>query len=274
VEPVVEAPAEVEATVEAPVEAEAIVEEKPVAAPAPAQDMYCPTCGAPVQPGDTFCGNCGAAVGAPPVEAEIAPIEPVLEEEVAEELPVFDATAEGAPVEEWVPEEIVIEEILVEEVEVEEAPAEVPAEAFVDEVVAPEFVEPEPMPPESVAIPEPAPLPEMAPVAETAAGPYLEIVDSGAHIPLVEQPALLIGRVDEVSGIYPDVDLTPHGGEEGGVSRRHTELQVVGGAWFAVDLDSTNGTFLNGTALQSKVPTPLSDGDRLTLGELEIVFHA
>jgi pSer/pThr/pTyr-binding forkhead associated (FHA) protein len=80
--------------------------------------------------------------------------------------------------------------------------------------------------------------------------------------------------MDEVSGIYPDVDLTPHGGEEGGVSRRHAELQYVGGGWFAMDLDSTNGTLLNGSELPPKVPTPLSDGDRLALGELEIVFHA
>ncbi len=29
---------------------------------------------------------------------------------------------------------------------------------------------------------------------------------------------ILIGREDAVSNIFPDVDLTPHGGEEGGVS--------------------------------------------------------
>jgi pSer/pThr/pTyr-binding forkhead associated (FHA) protein len=91
---------------------------------------------------------------------------------------------------------------------------------------------------------------------------------------LVAQTVSLVGRVDEVSGIYPDVDLTPHGGEEGGVSRRHAELRYEGGVWFAIDLDSTNGTFVNGVELQPKVRTPLSDGDRLALGELEISFHS
>jgi hypothetical protein len=266
-------PAAVEAVVETAIEpaleAEAVVAEvveaEPVAAPTHAQELYCPTCGARVGPGEAFCGNCGAAVAAPPIEAEIAPVEPILDEAAAEELPV-----EEAPVEEWVPEEIVIEEIVVEE-----APAEVAAEAVLAEAVEPEVIPPEPVPAAASALPlEAAPLPAPVPVVEATTGPYLEIVDSGAHIPLVEHPASLMGRVDEVSGIYPDVDLTPHGGEEGGVSRRHAELQYEAGAWFVVDLDSTNGTVLNGSGLQPKVRAPLNDGDRLALGELEIVFHA
>jgi hypothetical protein len=262
--------AAVEPAIEPAVEAEAVVAEvveaEPVAAPSRAQEVYCPTCGARVGPGEAFCGNCGAAVGAPPVEAEVAPIEPVLGE-AAEGLPV-----EEVPAEEWVPEEIVIEEIVVEEAAIEGAPAEVAAEAVPAE---PEVLPPEPVPATPSALPpQAAPVPEPVPVAEVTAGPYLEIVDSGAHIPLVEHATSLMGRVDEVSGIYPDVDLTPHGGEEGGVSRRHAELRYEAGAWFVVDLDSTNGTLLNGSGLQPKVRTPLNDGDRLTLGELEIVFHA
>jgi hypothetical protein len=270
---------EVETVIQTPVEAqvpvEEIVEAEPVSAPALEQDVYCPTCGAPVEPGDTFCGNCGASIGEAVIETEIAPIEPVLEE-AAGELPAEAAVAEPVPVEEWTPEEILIEEVVVEQVPADEAPAEaaeavapviVESEAVAPEAVEPEVVAPQPAPPQAAPEPEPVPIVEPA-------GPYLEIVDSGAHIPLVQQPASLMGRVDEVSGIYPDVDLTPHGGEEGGVSRRHAELQYVGGGWFVMDLDSTNGTLLNGSELPPKVPTPLSEGDRLALGELEIVFHA
>ena len=254
------------------VAAETIVEEivaapVPAAAPAPAQDVYCPTCGAPVQPEEAFCGNCGAAVGAPLVDVDIVPIEPMLDES-AEALPVEELVVEQAPVEEWVPQEILVEEVVVEQVVVEEAPAEVaplPEVAAAPEIVP--VVEPAPLP-------EPTALPDFEPVVPAATGPYLEIADSGAHIPLVAQAALLMGRVDEVSSIYPEIDLTPHGGEESGVSRRHAELQHVGGAWFVVDLDSTNGTFLNGAELQPKVRAPLSDGDRFALGELQIVFHA
>jgi hypothetical protein len=227
-----------------------------------AQDVYCHTCGAPVQPGEVFCGNCGAAVSAPPVQAEITPIEPILDEAAAIQ-PVEAAALppevafEQAPIEEWVPADILIEEVVVEQVIVEEPPVEVVAE-----------------PVEFAPLPEVAPLPEFELAVPAATGPYLEIVDSGAHIPLVEQSVTLMGRVDEVSSIYPDVDLTPHGGEEGGVSRRHAELHNERGAWFVVDLDSTNGTFINGAELQPKVRVPLNDGDRLSLGELQIVFHA
>src|SRR3990172_183094 len=34
----------------------------------------------------------------------------------------------------------------------------------------------------------------------------------------------LVGRADPVRGIFPEVDLTAHGGEESGVSRRHARL--------------------------------------------------
>ena len=125
--------------------------------------------------------------------------------------------------------------------------------------------------PREEAAPEPQPEPA-APVAPT--GPYLAVVASGAHIPLVDQPELLIGRTDDISGIYPDVDMTPHGGEEGGVSRRHAKLVHEGDAWFIIDLDSTNGTYLNETELTPKVRAAVSDGDTIGLGDVEVVFHS
>jgi hypothetical protein len=105
-------------------------------------------------------------------------------------------------------------------------------------------------------------------------GPYLEVVQSGAHIPLVVQPELLVGRLDEVSGINPEVDMTPHGGFDAGVSRRHAKLLYEGNAWFVVDLDSTNGTLLNGTELAPRTRVALSDGDKLEFGEVEVIFNA
>ena len=120
--------------------------------------------------------------------------------------------------------------------------------------------------PAAVPAAEPAPSP-------TPMAPYLEVVDSGAHIPLIDQPELLIGRADVVSGMYPDIDMTPHGGEEGGVSRRHAQLLHEGDAWFVVDLDSTNGTYVNGTEITPHVRVPLQDGDRIGLGDSEVVLH-
>ena len=50
--------------------------------------------------------------------------------------------------------------------------------------------------------------------------------------------------------------------EDANVSRRHAELRR-GGSWWLVDLDSTNGTELNGKRVQK---AKLSEGDTITLG--------
>jgi pSer/pThr/pTyr-binding forkhead associated (FHA) protein len=58
--------------------------------------------------------------------------------------------------------------------------------------------------------------------------------------------------------------------EDANVSRRHAELRREGQAWWLVDLDSTNGTELNGKRVSR---AKLSDGDTITLGASELVFE-
>ncbi|MGZ8783179.1 MAG: FHA domain-containing protein, partial [Gaiellaceae bacterium] len=53
------------------------------------------------------------------------------------------------------------------------------------------------------------------------------------------------------------------------VSRRHAELRREGPAWWLVDLDSTNGTELNGKRAKR---AKLEDGDTITLGATDLVF--
>jgi pSer/pThr/pTyr-binding forkhead associated (FHA) protein len=104
------------------------------------------------------------------------------------------------------------------------------------------------------------------------AGPRLVVEASGAEIPLPAASEILIGREDPVSGIYPDVDLTPHGGEEGGVSRQHARLIVEGTSYFAEDLDSTNYTFINKQKLAPKTRHALKDGDEIRCGRVALVL--
>jgi DNA-binding winged helix-turn-helix (wHTH) protein len=52
--------------------------------------------------------------------------------------------------------------------------------------------------------------------------------------------------------------------DAGSVSRRHARITVVAGAATIEDLDSTNGTHVNGTRISGL--TPLSAGDELSLG--------
>jgi hypothetical protein len=70
---------------------------------------------------------------------------------------------------------------------------------------------------------------------------------------------VVLGRSKECDVQVPDAN----------VSRRHAELRQEGSSWWIVDLDSTNGTEVNG----KRVPrAKLADGDRITLGSTELVF--
>ncbi len=83
---------------------------------------------------------------------------------------------------------------------------------------------------------------------------------------------IVIGREDAVSNIYPDVDLSPHGGEEGGVSRLHARIFYENGQYLLEDENSTNFTYLNRQKLAGKTPTPLHDNDEVRLGRVLLRF--
>jgi len=53
------------------------------------------------------------------------------------------------------------------------------------------------------------------------------------------------------------------------VSSRHAELVEQQGQWILTDLNSTNGSFVNGSRVDS---TPLEAGDRLRFGQVELTF--
>lgn len=55
------------------------------------------------------------------------------------------------------------------------------------------------------------------------------------------------------------------------VSRLHAEIRSEGDQWVIVDLDSTNGTRVNGAPVTS---TPLRAGDRIRIGEVEALFES
>jgi hypothetical protein len=85
-------------------------------------------------------------------------------------------------------------------------------------------------------------------------------------IPFGQQ--ILIGRLDLKSDVVPTIDLTDHRGVEMGISRRHAQITFEDGKPQILDLNSTNGTWLEKKRLSPYQPHPLSNGDRLTLGNL------
>ena len=70
---------------------------------------------------------------------------------------------------------------------------------------------------------------------------------------------MTIGRKDE-NDITIDWDQA--------VSRRHAEVELVSGCWFVTDLDSANGTWVNGRRIEAK--KALRVGDELRIGDTNL----
>jgi hypothetical protein len=86
---------------------------------------------------------------------------------------------------------------------------------------------------------------------------------------------IVLGRSDPAANYYPDLDLTPYGGQEGGISRRHSLISqdTENKALYIEDLNSTNGTRINGFSLEPHRRYRLRDGDELELGRIRIVLR-
>src|SRR2546428_1319869 len=56
------------------------------------------------------------------------------------------------------------------------------------------------------------------------------------------------------------------------LSRKHAEIVFERGSWFVRDCGSVNGTLVNGVKVVD--PVPLRPGDRIALGDSEVVFHS
>ncbi len=227
------------------------------AAPAE-QGLTCPACQAPVLAGEVFCASCGASLAQPPL-----PPEPVAEAAVEAPLSPLVPEPVTPPAPEVAPPPPPVTKCPVCNTDVE------PGDTFCSGCGASLKAAPAPAPEAAIAPPaEAAP----SPPSPAAAGPRLVVVSSGAEIPLPAKAEILLGREDPVSGIFPEVDMTPHGGDEGGISRRHARIRVDGGMYFIEDLDSTNYTYVNKQKLVPKTPQVVSDGDEIRLGRVSLIF--
>ena len=117
------------------------------------------------------------------------------------------------------------------------------------------------------------PVSKLAPVGEAFVGDRKPIVFEVDGIPVTLPPhdTVIVGRVNDAPGDrWPDVDLNAFQAGERGVSRMHLKLTRVQELVYVMDMDSTNGTFLNGRRLVHRCPRILRNGDELRLGHLTI----
>ncbi len=99
----------------------------------------------------------------------------------------------------------------------------------------------------------------------------LQFLPSGICMPVsLDEPAIL-GRLsfDE----NQTFDLARVGAYEHGVSRQHCSLRRDGARLIVTDLNSMNGTYLNGDRLIPWQDYVVEDGSRLILGSLHVAIH-
>lgn len=98
----------------------------------------------------------------------------------------------------------------------------------------------------------------------------IRIVASGEILSLIGRDNYTLGRAVEGQPIIPDVDLSPYDAFEQGVSRLHSELKLSDDGVYIVDLDSANGTLVNGKRIEIQKPMSLKHGDIIQLGRMRL----
>jgi pSer/pThr/pTyr-binding forkhead associated (FHA) protein len=112
------------------------------------------------------------------------------------------------------------------------------------------------------------------PGAETFIPKRYEFRVDGRRLIVPVEPELIIGRrnaddpEDDVT-----IDLARFGAANFGVSRRHASVLIEAGDVFLVDLNSTNGTRLNGKPAKPGQPYRLRDGDEIEFAHLRCIIR-
>jgi len=103
----------------------------------------------------------------------------------------------------------------------------------------------------------------VVPIGELPDGATTLIVRNGP------QPGSILVLVDQLTrlGRHPESELLL---DDITVSRRHAELENIGGVWHVRDAGSLNGTYLNNERVDDAV---IQHGDELQVGKFRMVFY-
>lgn len=104
------------------------------------------------------------------------------------------------------------------------------------------------------------------------AGVLLQFLPSGTCMHSTVIVPLTLGREESGPASSEMFDLSSFNALRHGVSRHHCQLQRRDNHLVVVDLNSTNGTYLNGQRLKSFEEHVLSHGDELVLGTLHVTL--
>ncbi len=98
----------------------------------------------------------------------------------------------------------------------------------------------------------------------------LQILPSGVCLQFVLEKPMTLGRAASPTHAEDLIDLQTFNANQHGISRRHCTLSHLENRLYVTDLNSTNGTYLNGKRLIPQEAHIVSHGDRLVLGTLNM----
>jgi hypothetical protein len=225
----------------------------------------------------TFCDECGEPLPASaPVSADLQAdmstmpegVAPAESTEAAAPAPADTAVPQPSPAADFE----AAQPAPPPQAEAPQAASTLPTEEAETVTATPSMPEPAPAAAPSMPQPAPEPAPSMPQPVPVVAQPRLMVEGTTQTFDLAGKASVVVGREDAPSNSFPDIDLTPYGAEEGGVSRLHARIAQSGDAWTIEDLESTNFTFINRKRIAPKTPTPLNDGDEIRLGRVGLRF--
>lgn len=98
----------------------------------------------------------------------------------------------------------------------------------------------------------------------------LQVENHDTPITIQLRQEVILGRLTDQGDGKTYVNLTAYNGDQMGVSRRHARLLRDRRSVYLMDLNSTNGTRLNGQPLPNAIERRVRDGDTIDLGKLKI----
>ena len=116
---------------------------------------------------------------------------------------------------------------------------------------------------------------EVAPTPAASPAPEFRLLhlESKVEFTFSPNPEATVGRIDPVTGIRPDIDLSAVDVERSS-SRRHAKFLWEDEAIYLVeDIGTTNGTFLNGDRIQQGASKKVQPGDLVQFGLVELSFE-
>lgn len=110
--------------------------------------------------------------------------------------------------------------------------------------------------------------------AEPAPSRWLIINASQRRISLPFNGEVTLGRFDPTLTTPLDVDLAWEDQNSLSISRRHARIVATNGRHVIRDLNSSNGVYINEIRGETDQAYPLQPDDRVTLGQLEMIYTA